>query len=57
MSEAGPVVAVSKATATGLQRQRPENVGGGQNPTETREAIDVTAVVLPTSDITEPQAL
>ena len=28
-----------------------------QNPTETREAIDVTAVVLPTSDTTEPQAL
>ncbi len=28
-----------------------------QNPSETREAIDVTAVVLPTSDTTEPQAL
>ena len=28
-----------------------------QNPTETREAIDVAAVVLPTSDTTEPQAL
>ena len=28
-----------------------------QNPTETREAIDVSAVVLPTSDTTEPQAL
>ena len=28
-----------------------------QNPTETREAIDVTAVVLPTSDTTEPQSL
>ena len=28
-----------------------------QNQTETREAIDVTAVVLPTSDTTEPQAL
>ena len=28
-----------------------------QNPTETREAIDVTAVVLPTSDTTDPQAL
>jgi hypothetical protein len=28
-----------------------------QNPTETREAIDVTAVVLPTSDTTEPQPL
>ena len=28
-----------------------------QNQSETREAIDVTAVVLPTSDTTEPQAL
>ena len=28
-----------------------------QNQTETREAIDVTAVVLPTSDTTEPQSL
>jgi hypothetical protein len=28
-----------------------------QNPTETREAVDVTAVVLPTSDTTEPQPL
>lgn len=28
-----------------------------QNPTETREAIDVSAVVLPTSDTTEAQAL
>ena len=28
-----------------------------QSPTETREAIDVTAVVLPTSDTSEPQAL
>ena len=28
-----------------------------QNQTETREAIDVSAVVLPTSDTTEPQAL
>ena len=28
-----------------------------QNPSDTREAIDVTAVVLPTSDTTEPQAL
>ena len=27
------------------------------NQTETREAIDVTAVVLPTSDSTEPQSL
>lgn len=28
-----------------------------QNQSETREAIDVTAVVLPTSDTTEPQTL
>ena len=28
-----------------------------QNPSDTREPIDVTAVVLPTSDDTEPTAL